>query len=109
MKSGWIILGLVAAFGIGAMAWDLGDTDKLKQVVQIPSVIGTPEQGFSQRTLTPYFVDMTNAALIYMRYSSGSGNILIVRITTTSTSVAYEKAVTSWTARATATYTPIND
>lgn len=101
-----------ALLGVGivfCMAFDMQDTDKGKQLLNTPTQIGGTEQGLMYKLLTPYVVDQTNSALIYMRYKSGTGSILIVRISSSSTLVTYEKAIDTWANRATATYSPIND
>lgn len=56
----------------------------------------------------PYQVDSNTSGIVYQRFQSGTGKVLILRITTATNVITYEKAFDTWANRATATYVAID-
>lgn len=112
MKEGkfFFIGAVVVAFtSIFVMAFQTIDTDKLAQFVNTPSYLSGVEQGITYKSMTAYQVDQTDPNCIYMRFKSGAGTVLVLRITTAASIITYEKATGTWANRATLTYTGLYD
>lgn len=59
--------------------------------------------------MKPYQVDAADANTTYIRYKGGTGTVLLIKISVSSTVTTFEKSYDTWTNRAGATYTAIND
>lgn len=114
----WVLAGrmvlVIVAFIFLAMlvivgyALDTTSSTDLRKV-QGNNVLPGSDFGAMFKQCQPYQIDEPNSSNTYMRFSSSTGLIGIVKISVSGTVTTFEKAKTNWTARTTATYVGIND
>lgn len=104
----WIgVVGVVLILAGLLVADSIYETDVQKKVV-VNRITGR-EQGLTMQGIGPYQIDESSATNTYIRYTTGSGNVLIKRINVDGNVTSIERTWTNWASRATATYTAINN
>ena len=105
------ISGIVLAGSLGLVAavssLNLTTTQAPRQLAANPASMDGSIMAIVGQYTPPYQVDEATADTVYIRYSSDTGDVYILRSVTDASVTTFTRALDAWTNRASATYSPV--
>ena len=100
-----MVLGIIT---LTAYALQVDNTDDMKKLY-FNNLDHTTSAGLMMKYAQPYQVDDAGSDTYYYRWRSGTGTVLLMKVSKTGNVWTYEKATDTWANRTTATYSAINE